>query len=381
MADTPGNLGPSTRHLPGLDVLRSLAVLAVVGQHLLSVIIPLDAPRFVVAVLSWGNAGVDLFFVLSGYLISRIILAEVHKEGRLRIRRFWYRRWMRTLPAYYGVLAIIALSDWVIPPDRPWRNAWSYLIFLQNYANTLYALRFPWSWSLCVEEWFYLFLPLCLLGLCRILPRCSPECVLRIVAVVAFIVSAYTRHLVFLQFAAGLVDVEHGFWRVYHETNFRLDGLAVGVLLATVSLKPSRLLLAGSVLAGALLSFLVFAESLPGWVDFQRFGILALIFGSFVSVAVAYTHWRCWLIPGAHWVASLSYAIYLTHPILTKIVIKLLPGVSAYWRFAFFVVGTLGASLAVRHLLELPVLRIRDRRPVPALPPQYSRSELPLEGI
>src|SRR5208337_4349514 len=110
-------MSPTSR-LAGLDLLRALAIIAVVAHHLLDIILPRDGPHWLVAIFSWGNSGVDLFFVLSGYLISRIILSEIHKEGQLRLCHFWHRRWMRTLPAYYAILAVIAVSDWVGTPDH-----------------------------------------------------------------------------------------------------------------------------------------------------------------------------------------------------------------------------------------------------------------------
>jgi peptidoglycan/LPS O-acetylase OafA/YrhL len=352
--------GP-TNHVPGLDALRSLAILTVIGHHLLDGFVPRDGPRWLVAPLVWGNSGVDLFFVLSGYLIARLILSEVRRTGRLGLRRFWYRRWMRTLPAYYVTLAVIALSDWVVPPDRPWRNFWSYLVFLQNYANLSSEMRFPWSWSLCVEEWFYVFLPVLLLLLRWAAPRASAEWVLRAVALTAFAVSVAARHPVYLQAEAGLVDADHGYWRVYLATHTRLDGLAVGVLVATLRPRPSRWLLAGGLVAAAALAVLVSAERVPVWVGFQKFAILAVIFGMFVSVAVAYRHWRCWRVPGAAAVAALSYSLYLTHPIATKLTVKLLAGAAVGWRLAFFMGVTVAASLALRYVVERPFLWLRDR--------------------
>jgi peptidoglycan/LPS O-acetylase OafA/YrhL len=184
--------------------------------------------------------------------------------------------------------------------------------------------------------------------------------------IVAFVSAIVSRHLIYMQFASGAVDDIHGYWRVYLRTNYRLDGLAVGGLLATLSLKPSRFLLAVGLLAGVTLCLLVFAGPWPDWVTFQWFGIIALVFGSFASLAIAFGHWKCWLIPGTREMANLSYSIYLTHPILIRIVERLLPGVSWGWRLAFFIVGTMGASLALRYLVELPFLSIRDRRSSPS---------------
>src|SRR3954451_25261411 len=110
------------RRLPALDSLRAFAILWVIGLHLsfhfdVERISPLLG-RF----LRCGGAGVDLFFVLSGYLIAGLVRSELRATGRLDVRRFWRRRWMRTLPAYYVTLAVIAGSDWVVRVERGWRG-------------------------------------------------------------------------------------------------------------------------------------------------------------------------------------------------------------------------------------------------------------------
>src|ERR1700722_14593981 len=95
-----------SKRLPVLDLLRAVAILWVILHHLIDRFVLLDANTTFLKVLNSGNAGVDLFFVLSGYLIGRIILSEVRRPGELRVWSFWYRRWMRTLPAYFVTLLL-----------------------------------------------------------------------------------------------------------------------------------------------------------------------------------------------------------------------------------------------------------------------------------
>ena len=98
----------STRRLPALDTLRGLAILSVVAFHFRGVYLGEAAYPWLHAFLQSGASGVDLFFVLSGYLIAGLILSEWRQTGGLEAGRFWRRRWMRTLPAYYVVLTALA---------------------------------------------------------------------------------------------------------------------------------------------------------------------------------------------------------------------------------------------------------------------------------
>jgi len=112
--------------------------------------------------LAWWFAtiGVDLFFVLSGYLIGQILWQQWPDFNRSRLWRFWQRRWLRTVPNYLLFLLLnIAIWRWTL---GAWPDAWLHLGFLQNWAWPA-ALFFPESWSLAVEEWFYLLAPLALL--------------------------------------------------------------------------------------------------------------------------------------------------------------------------------------------------------------------------
>jgi peptidoglycan/LPS O-acetylase OafA/YrhL len=108
--------------------------------------------------VSIGKYGVDLFFVLSGWLIGNLYWREHARFGEVQLLRFWSRRWLRTIPPY---LAALALSWLAVKLERREPFDWGYLLFIQNYYQ-----RIPFflvSWSLCIEEHFYLFVPLLLL--------------------------------------------------------------------------------------------------------------------------------------------------------------------------------------------------------------------------
>jgi peptidoglycan/LPS O-acetylase OafA/YrhL len=191
----------------GLDLARALAISMVFLLHGVTACEPL-------------GVGVDLFFVLSGFLIGRIyLLAQsdattpgMDKPGSFTLWAFWSARWLRTLPPYFAALGLCALLQMHFH-----NNAvhWYYLLFLQNYAG---VDGFGPSWSLCVEEHFYLALPLLGFIALRFIGR---------------------RHLLWLLPALALVPEilrsalplpPDWFWR----THLHAEGLLLGVWLAYV---------------------------------------------------------------------------------------------------------------------------------------------------
>ncbi|MFM8271001.1 MAG: acyltransferase family protein, partial [Gemmata sp.] len=199
---------PVGRHFryPGLDLLRAAAVVAVVSCHAVT---SFGSPPEYRAV-QLGGKGVDLFFVLSGWLLGRQLLRELCDTGTIDLRRFWYRRWLRTLPAYFAVLALT--YTWHLARGgRDVRPA--YLFFGQTYLTDL--PYFGISWSLCVEEHFYLAVAPLLLLLWR------GRAALALLPLLLVLPAACR--------AAG--------WYVHDpgvETHTRYDTCAVGVLLSAI---------------------------------------------------------------------------------------------------------------------------------------------------
>ena len=154
----------------GLDVIRTIAIFMVIvshGRHILhfdSVIFGQGLWRLSI----FGYYGVELFFVLSGFLIGRILVDMFVWGGSTvplkELEMFWIRRWFRTLPLYYLMLAVNIAYNMGLPYMTNGYYAGEkynslYLCFLQNYGDNNMAF-FPESWSLAVEEWFYLLFPL-----------------------------------------------------------------------------------------------------------------------------------------------------------------------------------------------------------------------------
>src|SRR5258705_3159660 len=148
----------------GLDALRALAILMVLAAHTWPSKAGVQYAR-ALAVL-----GVELFFVMSGFLIGSILLrlAEEGCLGRLAgLFGFWRRRWFRTLPNYYLFLLLhLAWRSWVLGFPDVIGTYWKYFLFLQNFHHAP-SLFFPETWSLAVEEWFYLLFALFFWALLR----------------------------------------------------------------------------------------------------------------------------------------------------------------------------------------------------------------------
>lgn len=215
----------------GLDLMRALAILFVVMGHGGWILnkANTDFPwiRFI--------DGVELFFVLSGFLIGGILIKIFQNTESPTIRtiwNFWIRRWFRTLPNYYLVLIlnILFVSYGIINEDFSQFN-WKFFLFLQNFSQPFYG--FFWeSWSLSIEEWFYLLFPI-ILGCFYLLGKA-----LKISKKSIFLYSISLFLLIPLLlrvFVASKFEVDQ-FWlgvKIYKVVIYRLDGIALG-LLATL---------------------------------------------------------------------------------------------------------------------------------------------------
>lgn len=319
--------------------------------------------------------GVDLFFVLSGYLIGTQIFRPIAQGRKLRLDHFLGRRFLRTLPNYVVVLFIYFCFESV--RERPdLAPLWKYLTFTQNIGlDRQNAGAFSHAWSLCVEEQFYIILPF--LSLIAI-PRANPRKVMLMflaLLISGIVLRAGLWHWVVAPLRAEAQGQFGSIYDkfIYYPTYARLDGLLVGVGLALT--KVFRPQIWQRTLDSGLWAVMVAIALLTSAVTLDKFSItgaaliyplLALAFG-FLLIASLSPKFIIskWKIPGVRTIALLSYGIYLIQKMVFHWSKHLLPefGIQPYSYSGFLITMILCVMFALVLYLavERPFLKIRER--------------------
>jgi peptidoglycan/LPS O-acetylase OafA/YrhL len=319
-APLEANLDPRFRdrhRQPGLDLLRALAIIIVVIYHAGIMGFPLPS-----RVHRWGWIGVDLFFVLSGYLIGGQLLAELARNERLNFGRFYARRALRIMPAYLVILTIYFLvPSWREYPDMA-QPLWKFLFSVQNIA--LHGgTAFSHAWSLAVEDQFYLALPFVLLILFwRPRGAIGLSCVIIVAAVLlrAFLAAqnpSVDGGVSFRGFQA---------W-IYYPTWSRLDPLVFGVMIAAIEkFRPrlwKRLMQTAIWLWLPALVLIVYGLWLGegDYINFTacvwQFPLLATGMAALLICAISpRLPIHRVAIPGAAFIASIAYSAYLVQKLM-----------------------------------------------------------------
>jgi len=350
---------------PGLDLLRALAIIVVVIYHAGIMGFPLPG-----RVHRFGWIGVDLFFVLSGYLIGGQLLAPLARGRHINLGRFFARRALRILPAYLVILAIYIFLPWwrEYPEMTPW---WKFIISVQN-IGLHGGTAFSHAWSLAVEDQFYLLLPLILLFVNR-WRRAA-------VIIPCVIVLGGIALRTFLAWQNPATDSGVSFrgfqtW-IYYPTWTRLDPLVFGVGLAAVEKFRPRWwngLMNSAIwlwLPGlALIVYALFigeGEYLTITASVWQFPLIALGMATLlVSALSPRLPFRRIAIPGAAFIASIAYSAYLVQKLVIHFVaqfcashnisptsVPALIGVEVWVYVAGFILFL---------LIERPFLRLRHR--------------------
>lgn len=346
--------------IPGLDGLRALAVVAVVVFHLNPAWLP------------GGFLGVDIFFVVSGFLITTLLVREHARTGRLDLPAFWARRARRLLPALLVVIPFSVLLAWVSERDLlvgigpqvlgalTFSFNWVQIAAGSNYFAATSPQLLTNLWSLAVEEQFYLAWPLITLGL------------------LIAIRSARSRIGIVLILAAGSgflmaarFDPEVGATRVYYGTDTHVFGLMIGAALAlwwtTPEIRGPAFWIARRRAATALA--LGVLAGLMWWLDESRpltfrGGLVLASVASAVLIASAITGGtlaRALDLPALRWIGERSYGIYLWHwPVILVVNADYgpVPGSAGFgWTRLWCVVVILALADLCYRLVELPVRR------------------------
>jgi peptidoglycan/LPS O-acetylase OafA/YrhL len=350
--------------LKGLDTLRALAIVLVLMSHY-NGFVARDSIFGFIGEVGW--AGVDLFFVLSGYLIGNQLLAPAARGEPSSLKAFFARRLLRTLPNYYVVLAVYLLLPHSVIWGKTMAPAWRYLSFTQNFGLQ-YGETFTHSWSLCIEEQFYLVLPLAVLALVG--RRRSPRLLWCAIGAAIAAGMAY-RGLAFMNgqeaFAAP----------VYYATFARFDELLPGVAIAMLKnfhprlfqriLKHGNALLAlGIAMAAAVLYGVKNEAPSPFLTSTFGFSLTAMSFALLTCAALSP---RSLLnrvrIPGAASLALWSYAVYLVHkPVFMALRPELerrsIDPAAPLTIVAVMAAGVFGGWVLYR-VVETPFMRLRAR--------------------
>lgn len=375
----------STPRLPGLDLLRAVAISWVLIYH--ASIFGLASQRWWVVRFGW--MGVDLFFVLSGFLIAGQLLRPWAEGLRPSYRRFFARRLLRTLPAYLVMVAVYALFP-IVGETPHLQPLWQLLTFTQNLL-VVQASAFSHAWSLCVEEQFYLAFPV-ILGLLALRP--SPAKVIGAMAAILVVGMALRGWLWLHDVAhdpfAAMADRDSGAYMrlIYYPTWSRLDGLLAGVAAATLkvfrpglwrraTVRPNLLLAAGA--AGVVGSAVFFQDQVAGFLP-AVFGYPFLAFSLAMMVMAAgeaHSLIGRYAVPGAGALASGSYSLYLSH----KFVFHAIGADTLHlpaWTHAFglplAVLAAAGVGACLYWAVERPFLRLRDRLEGPSRSSLASRA-------
>jgi len=363
---------------PGLDTLRASAIALVFMYHY-AIFVSGTATFGWLGDIGW--AGVDLFFVLSGYLIANQLFAGLARGQALSVPRFYARRALRTLPVFWLVLAAFVLFPTALggrtPP--PW---WRFLTFTQN-IGLQPGTAFSHAWSLCVEEQFYLVLPAILaagawLARGRVALTRAHGWALMAALVAVGITARCVLWQRYGQPADGRGD-GYMAW-IYYSTLCRFDEFIPGVAVAMLKNfhRPAweRLMARGGLLSATGAAAVVLMMTLAckfyyvdgaGWGFFMTAFGYSLIAGAFAVLVMAALSPTAralrWRIPGAQPLALWSYSTYLSHkPLAYFLAQQLKPmGVSDGTRLAIITVACVAAGGLLYKLVEAPFMALRDR--------------------
>ena len=357
-------------YLPALDGLRGLACLLVMGFHIL----PPDGP------LPGGFIGVDIFFVLSGFLITSLLLQEWEQTGAIDLKRFFVRRALRLMPALFALLAICwSIAHLVLTADESalfTKSATINLLFQANRMDILDVYRvgaYLHTWSLAVEDKFYLVWPV---ALCAALVQKTDRRWLLFFVVLAIAASAGSR--------AWLHCNGRGGPELYFGLDYRADGLLMGCLFSMLAVwnqlprgRWFRVALRVTAIASwSMLAFTCLYATRQAPYLFRGVNTLIAFAAAvcILSSAIAPMRVVSWILERRFLVATgrLSYGLYLWHwPILWAMETRFAgyesdllsySGLPTYVGKAAVIPLSFLVAVASYYLLEKPFLRLRPAR-------------------
>lgn len=354
-------MGKKRRYITGLDGIRAIAVIMVLAYHLK------------LALFKSGFLGVTVFFVLSGYLITGILISEVEEEGTIDLKNFWLRRIRRLVPAVMSMAVVIIFVSAVVnriiftkgckdflASVLGFNNWWQIFNKVSYFEAAGVPSPFTHCWSLAIETQFYLIYPLILLGIYKLIKSRGEGRAKRglLFAGVTLLLALISVILMIVLF-----DPQQDASRVYYGTDTRAFSLLFGALLAILweyQMVPRRLSASVNMVLGSV-SFavlLVMTIAINGSSNFWYRG--GQFVGTILTVLVIYTvsGRKTWLSrflsnPVLKWIGDRSYSIYLWH---YPIILLISKGIKASWWITLIeiVLSVVLAELSYRFI-ETPI--------------------------
>ena len=354
-------MGKKRRYITGLDGIRAIAVIMVLAYHLK------------LALFKSGFLGVTVFFVLSGYLITGILISEVEEEGTIDLKNFWLRRIRRLVPAVMSMAVVIIFVSAVVnrviftkgckdflASVLGFNNWWQIFNKVSYFEAAGVPSPFTHCWSLAIETQFYLIYPLILLGIYKLAKSRGEGRAKRglLFAGVTLLLALISVILMIVLF-----DPQKDASRVYYGTDTRAFSLLFGALLAILweyQMVPRRLSASVNMVLGSV-SFavlLVMTIAINGSSNFWYRG--GQFVGTILTVLVIYTvsGRKTWLSrflsnPVLKWIGDRSYSIYLWH---YPIILLISKGIKASWWITLIeiVLSVVLAELSYRFI-ETPI--------------------------
>ncbi len=362
---------PIQKKLYGLDNLRTVAISFVFIYHYAG--LSHGAPKWLGFITKFGWTGVDLFFVLSGFLISSQLFAQIKKGQTVSFKQFFLKRFFRIVPAFLFILGLYFIFPFFreresLPP------LWKFLTFTQNFGfNIKYFGTFSHAWSLCVEEHFYLFLPIILVFLQYGKLINKSYWLLIILFLIGFILRFYSYNNFYLSNIKEANSFIYWYQYIYYPTYNRLDGLLAGVAIAgiyifyqsaweKISTYGNLSILLGIIVL--MLSYFLCYDQRTFNASVFGFPLVAIGYGLIVIGAISPTSFLYKLNSKLlSLIATLSYSFYLIHKGIIHLTHYFLDNFNLGANVLFFIAifNCLFFAYLLHIIIEKPFLRLRNK--------------------
>jgi len=344
------------KKIPALDGLRGIAIVLVLCYHFS---FPPGIP---------GPMGVTIFFVLSGFLITWLLLNENERSGTVSLRNFYKRRVLRIFPAFYCYWFLSVVVLWLAHRKILWSEFGSAFLYLSNYYYSFVPSQrpfMPFTWSLAVEEQFYVLWPSLFLLYRRNLKK------LTYFLLGLIMVSWVYRAILCFGLHASQVYLQHSF-------DTRVDSLMTGALLAVLLKRKvilgyfesvSRTPIAPVISVGLLCLSTVLGDQITVF-DYRHtigYMIEPALIATFIVQMIVLGNQGAWSWINARpiqMLGVLSYSIYLYHFSTARLLNELMPDTQWRWRYqlAARFLGSIAVAAASYYLIERPCLKLKGRK-------------------